>query len=305
VHRVEYICGPCRDKGVKRVCLHKLDSLPHWSSSTKVDRIQALLGDEEEEVFQREGLGIVDHTDGPYVFPKDKIREAFALPRVSIRDPVRFVYMVIDPAAGSDIAAKATSQFAIVSICHPNTTIVGLEAFDIVAVGSDFKPTLIEHVRKIRALPFFGDCHIVVDVESGTGTAARDAIACLQDEFLNIIPIKDFTRKYGTTMLNTIKEELVLLTRTVLEMGDVRVYDRLVTSHPHPNTIIGRLKDQLMEYARHVIVGTGPKAHNSVIYHGKGENRNKMDDLALSFQRAIRARRRFWEEPAYAYWRSR
>ena len=75
------------------------------------------------------------------MFPSQKVNEVFSRPRCDL-EPGRsypHVFVIIDPAGGSDVPAKHGSDYALLSIVESprKRTIVGIEAMD--AIGRSFK----------------------------------------------------------------------------------------------------------------------------------------------------------------------
>jgi hypothetical protein len=292
VHRITYVCESCIAKGIQRQCKHRLDSIPHWSNEGKLETVKNLFGDDQGDRFERENLGVVAEEAGPQCFSASKIRKFMTEPRRSLDRPQRYVYCCVDPCAGSDIEDKRTSDFAIITISGPNHTILGMEAIDAVQ-HEDYDDRLVEHLRRIRALRYCEDAIIVLDVESGTGFEAGHITKLVQENFNNVVVMKDFHRKPGTSTTNAAKKEMMELTRSLLNTEDLFINKDFVCTDKDPAKILGKFQDQMLEYSRIVTVGRSIRNMNHEVFSGKGPNKTKLDDLGVTFQRALRCRKEF------------
>ncbi len=302
---MSFVCANCERLGKPEQCTHKSDSLPHWMSEgnmSNIKQIYSLTGGGTEQ-FNRETLGYVntDESNGPYVFKKQKVNELFSNPRYIPSEPIRYLFMIVDPCGGSDDSGKRTSDFAVVTIGSPGTTIYGMEAIDAV-VKEDYERKLIDHVERVRSNPYTSCAVIVLDVESGTGFEAGNIQALITERFNNVITMNDYERKPGTSTTNKAKKEMVELTTEVLNTGDVRIVhpDHFVTSHRNQTELLTTLKDQMLKFARYVRLSETPHQANRIVFSGKGERNDQRDDLSMCFIRAIRSRTRFHKEPKYA-----
>ncbi len=295
-----YMCGNCMKKGrTGDSCIHNIDYIPHWASEGQLDKIKNLVGEGEKERFGREALGIVTEEIGNNCFPASKITAIYSQPRVSLDFACRFVFVVVDPCAGSDIADKRESDFAVITLGGEHSVILGMEAWDVVQ-SEDYETKLIEHIKKIRALPRCRDARIILDVEAGTGLEAGNIIGLVQKNFRNVVPILDFYRKPGTKTTEPVKMEMMEMTREMIERKDVYIHEDFVTSDPNPETILCKWRDQMLDYTREVKVSASINQASHVILSGKGKNGGTPDDLSVTYQRAVRCSKRFLHDAKYA-----
>lgn len=292
VYAVTYVCEKCIEKGIQNECKHLLDSIPHWSNDTMLEKVKLIAGEDNRDKFERENLGIVSEESAPNCFSESSVNDMMTTPRLVLCGPVRYVFVCIDPSAGTDIPEANMSDFAVVSIGGPYTTIVGMEAIDAVE-PSDYQDRLLEHIRRIRATKYMEDAILVLDVESGTGQEAGHIYALVQGRFQNVITMKDFHRKPGTKTLNSTKKEMMELTRALLNARDVRILKDFVTTDPHPLKLLEKFRAQMHNYMRYVSVGRTIHQRNTETFSGKGPNKKGQDDLCVTFQRAIRMRKEF------------
>jgi hypothetical protein len=292
VHKITYVCETCIEKGIQKQCKHRLDSIPHWSNEGKLELIKNLIGDEESERFERENLGVVAEESTPYCFSADKIQQLMSNPRRSLSQPMRYIYVCIDPCAGSDIEDKRTSDFALVVIGGPGTIILGMEAID-AYLPDHYNKRIVDHLRQIRKMRYCEDSIFVLDVESGTGLEAGHIIKLITENFNNVVVMQDFHRKPGTRTHEAEKKEMMELTRTLVDTGDISICKDFVCTDPKPEVILGKFSSQMMAYERRIVIGKGVRQQNKELYSGKGVHKNKLDDLSTSFQRAVRCRKTF------------
>jgi hypothetical protein len=169
-HRVCNICEDCLALGISVECEHKKHSKVSWISGDNSIRNKLFPGDSD---LAREMEGVPTESNRR-CFSKHTIERMMARPRVEITEIVRHVYVIIDPVAGSDGINSESSDFVILSICSPNTTLVGLDALS-VRRHEDYEDILYSHLCKIRQLPYFESATLVLDVECGTGLEASHA----------------------------------------------------------------------------------------------------------------------------------
>jgi hypothetical protein len=84
-----------------------------------------------------------------------------------------------------------------------------------------------------------------------------------------------------------------------LDDNDVRIYKDFVTHDKNPTKLLQEFERQMYDYERTVVVGNSLRNKNTVVLSGKGSNKKKLDDLCLTFQRAVRARQRFLFDPKF------
>lgn len=296
---VRYVCPPCEAKGITNPCIHNVDSLPHWGSEDRVALMQKMYGEENQEVYLREVMGIVKDDREGRVFSERKVREALTSPFVDFNRAVRRIFVCIDPCAGSEVSEKNASDFAIVAIAEPYTTVVGMEALNIVDTAG-YRAVLEQFCIRLRtADEYTRDATLIFDVEMGTGFTAPDVYAFVREKFVNIETVNDMRRKEGTLTTHKVKQEMMELTREVLNNDEVRFWKKFVTSHPNPAQLRERWAKQMCDYRRIFVKGNTVKSTNSYVLTGKGENKDLPDDLSTTFQRALRTRFRYETDPAY------
>lgn len=298
---VEYVCQSCYDAGKREVCIHNVDAIPHWNSASRLETIQRALGAKNDKKYQLECLGKISDGDD-YIFPKDLVYNMVSMPRVNISDVVNRIFISVDPNVGvNDPDQKTyTSFFVIMSMCAPYTTFVGMEELNIVD-SAGWEPVIDKHIQAIRANPFLQNATLVFDVEAGTGTTAPDVERYVQKKYVNTVFMQSEAggRKKGTYTTATSKELGYRLTKSDLQMKNVRIAKDLITSHPNPEEMIERLQEQMLNYRR--IAQTAKNAFQATkyTYSGKGENNRDMDDLATTMQRVILARKMYVELTEY------
>ena len=297
-YAITYVCKPCQDKGVREVCIHRKDRIPHWSNEGRIKDIQLLLGEGEEERFQRENLAI-ESNQNTCCFPEAKVNEFFARPHISLNRPIRHIFIIFDPSAGTEIQEKANSQYGIVSIAGAEDVFLGFESFD-APTHLDVEPMIFKHLTKLRELPFCEDAIFVIDVESGTGYEASRVISFITKHFTNVVPLSDFERKAGTKTTNAMKKECMQVTRDSLCRGNMFICKDFVTHEPlGRNFILEKFRKQFLKFSRIVRVGKSIHHANQEIFTGKIDPRD-MDDIIFSVMRAIRSKMLFYLNGKYS-----
>jgi hypothetical protein len=293
---VKYVCDVCEAKGLKRACVHNEWMLPHWSSSDRMEMQMKFYGEERRETFLRESVGLVEDTGDDRVFSQIKVRDALAAPAFSFNYAVKHIFVAIDPVAGTEISEKNQSDFAVVAVASPLTVIMGIEALNIVRT-EEYRPKLEMFLRRLRAHPMTECATLVVDVEMGTGLTAPDIYAWVAEKFRNVTLINDLTRKEGSLTTHKAKQEMMEIARYVLLKDEVRFWEKFVTSEDNAAAIKDQWAKQMMEYKRLFVKGKSITSKNSYVLSGKGENKDKKDDISVTFQRAVRLRDRFEHDP--------
>jgi hypothetical protein len=292
-YRVCNICEDCLALGVSEECVHKKHCKVSWIGGDNSIRNKLFPGDSD---LAREMEGVPTESNRR-CFSKHSIDRMMSRPRVEMHDLVRHVYVIVDPVAGSDIPNAETSDYVILSMCSPNTTLVGLDALS-VRRHEDYEDILYSHLCKIRQLPYFESATLILDVESGTGLEASHAQSIIR-RLPDVQCIDDFKEKPGTQTTNQAKLDMMNLTRTLLDNDDIRILKNMITHHKNPQELMTKMKDQFLNYSRYVVVGKSMTSKNVVVLSGKGENKKEKDDVCLTFQRGIRTRHRFIYDPKF------
>ena len=300
VEIISYICPPCVQRGVVgEACVHRMHERPPWIRDNNV--VARDLFGADDEAMQREAFGVQDVHDSPYCFPKELVDTLMAKPQISIQEPIRFVFTAIDPCAGTDDPLGNLSDFAIVSVSKPDTVIVGMEAIPMVR-HQDYEDRLREHIKRIRLMPMYANAVMVYDIEAN-GNSEWSHIEAVVLEFPPAVIMSDYKRKHATNTTNAAKRDMMSLTRAVLDDGDVRFLNGFVTTSDNTPRLLEEFKKQLLSYERFVLPTANLNSKNTVVFSGKGRNKDRKDDLCLTFQRAIRSRRIFLEDDKYRSYR--
>lgn len=287
VHEVSFICKPCQDRGVTDVCIHNRDFLPPWGGANK--ELIAVIMDGNEGTHQRENLGVNNGTCHT-CYTVASVDHLFSRPRTNISDVVNFVYIAIDPVTGSDDESRRSSDFSVVSICSPYTTILSVDAISVTRT-EHFEEKLKDCLNNIRGMPMMASCVFVVNVEAGTGLSAPDIETTLSRSFEGIVFMTDFAGKAGTLTSESNKVTMMELTQRHLDMKEVSFFSKLVTSHAKPKDMLLEFKAQLHAFKPLVTPAKGTRSAPSVKLTGK-EN-GKRDDMCMTFMRAIYTRHMF------------
>jgi len=300
------VCEKCREKakeqGISK-CRHNLDSVPHFIDEAKFDTIRAIFGSENEREFLIETQGLDPDEDDPMVFNPEKIKE-FINRRVEPHSEIRFLFCTFDPNGGSDRVGMGKSEFALMVLSAPGNIFFGVEAID-AANPEDYQERVLTTIARILKLPYCSSAKLVVAVESGTGMEAGHINTMMRKRFGDdkVILMTDFTRKHGRAMNNKVKHDMAMLGREFLNSGDLAFHPNWVTSHKDPNKLLASLQAQLCSYSRKVKINRFAK--NTEIYSGKGDNKQKRDDLAIAFQESLLARVDFFRHIKYSKYHSK
>jgi hypothetical protein len=105
-------CEACLAKGKPQDCVHKLAEQPPWKSTSRLRKIQAIMGD-DSATFTRENQGIVI-SSRQFMFPVPWVVSFMQQERVQFEHNVPLIHMAIDPGGGgslSDYAMSAITYF--------------------------------------------------------------------------------------------------------------------------------------------------------------------------------------------------
>jgi hypothetical protein len=273
------ICDKCLEKGIKKECVHEADRRPGWHDEAKQLLVKTLMG--SEDTYNREALGIQDGYDESEkkVFPPHLVQRFIGAPRVPLHKMVYWILVVIDPVAGSYRSESRMSDFAIITMAYPQKIILGMEAFD-ASVTEDYEPILIEHLKRVRQLPFCDRATLVIDAETGTGFAAGDIQKIVSTNFGNCYMMNHTKdgRKPGTLTTEAVKHDAARISLEMLHRDEFSIYEKLVT-HSKEEDILKLFGSQLYAYERTIRAGH---------YHYSAKKAKHCDDLVVSFTRLAR-----------------
>ncbi len=300
VIRVAYVCDVCRAKGFKKECRHRLDSKPWWVDGAKLSEIESILGADNADKLELENLGLDPEDDELEVFPSKLVLELFNKPRVVLTRPIRVVYISIDPCAGSiKPEDKEPSDMAVIVIGQPGNVILGQNGWRVGRTEA-YRDRLVNMLNKIMSHPMVEGATIVVDVERGTGLVAGDAQAIIQNNFQHVCVMNDYDEDNPGRITNyDVKHEMAQLTRAWLAVNDVGFWENLSCDDSVKTS--AKLKDQLLKFKRNVKEGKGMNS-DTVIYSGKGKNKDDKDDLSVTLQKCVLAMKDFAGQRKYARW---
>lgn len=300
---VQHVCPSCLKLGLKHVCPHR--SVPKWINSEKDDIIIDLLED-AEAFMMAETLGVSSReNDDCKCFTSRRITELFLRPKFDFNHQARFVFVAIDPAAGSDSLGHLNqSDLAMVSLVAgtgtlTNTTIVGLDSYNITKGARQGDEMILNHLQRIKQIPMCENSVIVLGVEAGTGVEASRILNYIEDskKVHPIIPMRHFMHKDGLKMNQANKIKMMEYTRRLLDNNVLCFHKNLITEDPRN---LNYLETQLLNYE---YVPTGSKLSNGAPVGGYKlsgkKNAKTKDDLCVALQWGIFMATKFWKDPRY------
>ena len=301
---ITYVCEECVKLKIATICKHRWLEVPAWQTAESLKVAKALM-DDDETVFARENLGLVVD-DGRYVFNTPLITYIFEAAKTDIVKQVPFVFVSIDPCAGSMIPEKGLSDFAIVSFIPNPKTVVGLDSFPS-GDHKDYLPRVIAHIEKLKQNEFMKHAYFVIDVENNSDTLASIIYDKVMDHFPGcIIPFSSHpnTAKIGNSIQTKEKTEMVHLAQQYINERSICFFRDYSTTNPKQNRDryldLKELQAQCLRLERQVDITSKGVAKN-VRYTGKAGN--KKDDLVITFMRVMHTAKRFFQMQHYAgYW---
>jgi len=238
VHRVMMVCKSCLEKGIMVMCEHEKDKYPAWlSDGSKQEQIKKIMGG-KSEAYEIENLGIPPglKDSEKKVFSPHLVMQFLSAPRVPLVRRAWYVFVVVDPVAGSYHKETRGSDFVILSIAYPNRVLLGIDALD-VNVRQDYEETLISHLRRVRELPHCEKAKFIVDAETGSGTDAGTIQEIVMTNFLNVkcLNHRGPDRKPGTLTTEEVKHDGARMTTELLLKDEIAIHENFIT-HP-PNEV--------------------------------------------------------------------
>jgi hypothetical protein len=291
---------------------NRLDTIPHFNSSENRSIIQQMMGPTREKQFLIENMGkfilkewvlrccltskvgLTPQDVSSEVFNKDGVKRMFTNPRVTCPPYLRYIFIAVDPCAGTKDPTKRASDWTVVTLSSPMNIILGMEAIDVVK-PEDYQERFLEHIRRVRALPGCATARIVIDVESGSALEAGHIYKLVRDNFNDVVTMNDDGRIPGTRMTEQTKGEMTTLAVRAIDDGHIAFHRQLVTTHAAPRDMLDEFQKQLLNFKREIRQSKNGTVH--YIYSGKDSGR---DDMTIAFMRCLYARYRFEREPKYA-----
>lgn len=298
--QVTLVCDACKRMGIMNQCTHRMHDLPKWTSEYARSVVKRIYGDHHQEQHLRETMGVDDQV-GPECFNSKRVDKIFLGPRTPLPNKyISHVFVAIDPCAGSQDREKAGSDYAVVSIIAPGTTIVGAEALDVCSPEGDYEDRIIQHFRQLFSK--FKDATAIVAFESNSGHHTALSRRLLSTFVNRIVLLTDKElRKGGVTTTHKIKQHMMEMTQTAIIHDEVCVSAEFITSHAEPAKMLEEFRAQMLRYRAHKKPASTPFGQDKVAWSGKDGGRK--DDLAVTLQLAIYWRSVFWTELKYKmYW---
>lgn len=211
--------------------------LPPWISENN-NFAELLFGDDKDFAETESSIG---NFFEPYV-----VHDLIARPRVTISEPVRWIFVAIIP---SDIPPNPSPEYfnvAVVSICYPNTTIVGLEAFSAIR-RQDYEHILLDHTRKLREKPHCRDATIVLGVTARNMMEAGE-IQSIVRRAGNVVCMNT-GRWPGMETTGTSRKESAEVLASLAKEGEIRIdEDIVVSSNQNPEKLVRMFGKQCLAY---------------------------------------------------------
>lgn len=295
---VSLACDKCKREGKTAACEHRKHEIPPWSDDYSRKVVEKIYGEHHKEQFLRETMG-VDEEAGPECFNAKRVDALFLEPRVPLpSQAISHIFVAIDPCAGSQDREKAGSDYGVVSICGPGTLILGAEALDVCDPDCGYEECVLEHFRRLFAIPQMQQAIAIVAFESNSGHhyALSKQIQHAFPSRIVLMGDKDL-RKGGVTTTNKTKQAMMEVTQAALLKKDMHVAKEFVTTHAKPGALMEQFRAQMLRYREHRKPSDTPFGKDQVAWSGKSGNMK--DDLAVTLQLALYWRERFWGDPTY------
>ena len=294
---LKLICDKCFKKNpdAREPCAHNEFYIPYWLNGMKDFIIRDIAGDENDDVYMREILGImVTSKDRQKCFREESVEYLFEKLPCTVQWPVKDCCVVIDPCAGTQNEILPGSELALCSMITPYT-IVGMESFDINRLQceegqykSDLADNIIvQHLREIEKLYYFNRVRFLIGVENNNGMEWDRIPAALKRNNVNfelLGPAYHF--KTGLNLNPEKKHDMMIQTKRVLDDHLLSFHTPFICVNDTEGNMKEKLKKQLLTYQ--VIM---KRIENTTTrYHFKltGKvTKNDQDDACIALQWAV------------------
>lgn len=272
------ICDECRKGDDPTSCTHLTEvMLPPWLSSSKVDKIRAIM-EADPAMYARETLGeCMDSNDK--VFRAAWIEALRASPPRAVGEVARHVFVAVDPAGGG------LSNFAIVSgvrLGDGSTVLTGMDAISTKSIDEQ-EAVLIEHLRALRRDRRLFAAKIVLIIESNLGFEAERIHRSVRARGIpDVVAMTDDDKgRIGLHTDHARKELMAGALVDTLSTGRLSFYEGFVSRDAKKWT--EELYEQLAAYS--VVIEVPKNEYFGKVkktYSGKAGGQN--DDLCLALQ---------------------
>jgi hypothetical protein len=293
---IKMVCEDCERAGITSECRHMEHLRPNWQSEENSEFTKLLYGMDNEDDFARESQGI-DKQPPTACFEAHDINHVFTTKKHRLTETQRYIFIAIDPCAGTTKSGTAVSEFAWVTFVEPGFRIIGLESIPTRGFSS-WEGRLIQHIKFCYAQPYLMNAKLVVFVESNMKGEAEQVQRVIRQHYpFSAFPNDKKDLIPGIITTNKTKHDMQLAFRAALEERVVSLPENLITTDDNPVKLLTRLQEQLMEFQKIANVGKTPLSQTQHVFSGKGLNNKKMDDLAIVVQLGHYCMRRFFTSP--------
>lgn len=284
---ITLVCKACRRAGKSADCTHEQNKRPAWHSEDRATLIKRLYGEGRKDVLAREQLGVLVDKNNR-CFKKEKVFLLFEKFRTSLQFGAKYIFVVIDPAGGSQKPEDSNSDFAVCTVVieRGNIVIKGLEAF-VIQNPEDYQGRLVRHIRKCYEDPCLLTAQLVVITEGNLALEAGYVRQLTQQQFPQCICLSNQGRKDGVKTDEYTKGSMAMKLDHVLNSESISICKDLVTTHDNPAQLLDQAKEQLLRYSRLAIPIKNPFDKSRFKFSGKGMNVTDKDDIAIVIQLAV------------------
>jgi Terminase large subunit, T4likevirus-type, N-terminal len=304
VFKLYLACKKCMEEDKAATCKHLLHDLPFWQDPTKQMELRAIMTELGHGDSAAQELIGVNKKELRPVFPLQIVQSLFNDSRTPLVRPhdltedVKMIFCTIDPSLGGE-----KSRTSVFSAFWFNGLIgCGAESIDN-TLDTDYRPIIINHIRRIRTVRRLENAYIVVCIENNTvGPARNIMLDLLQLKIDNLIimtkPGMDLThvdmvkaktcsfgvRTQGQQGEGNMKEDMVMKLKDSLEMKQIRFYSEFLVTEVKDNedmkTIyFQRLVNQLKNFAMKIQLPTSEFTSSNAKKTYSGKHMGPDDDV--------------------------
>lgn len=267
-------CEACRLTDNPAGCTHLKNLIPPWQSSSKHEKIKALMSD-QQELLNQEVFGI-SNSKTENVFTEKSVMKF--IKSVS-KNPayIPYVYISIDPNGGGD------SNFALISsiIDRGRVSIIGCESVKSKTVEMNFS-SLKMHYDKLNENPIFKNSLKVFIIENNLGFEAQHYNNYIKNNLGKCVVLQQHDR-VGFHTDHRLKEAAARKLREYLLTDMITLSESFFSACSNVQNVKKELLNQLKNYK---LVKSVPEntAFGKIKQTFTGKLNNRNDDICIALQ---------------------
>jgi hypothetical protein len=293
---IELACETCKKAGEGESCKHRRHLAPPTLGGGRYELTRKLYPEEEGGRYAVEMLGIVKQEE-KNCFNHNLLHELFANRKFDPNENQhRYLFITIDPCGGSVKPSDSSSDVALVSHCLPSMRVLGSDLMQVKNI-TECGPRVLEHIHMCLKLYSMRNAKLIVFIEGNMQGEAQFLMNLIMSHF----PYASFPSTYnpndkvGLITNNRVKHDMAQGFSQALMSERVSIAEPFITTDPHPQALLTKIRTQLMKYSRYAKEGKDPLQSTRYTYTGKNLSMKEKDDGAIVWQMGDYAVREFFK----------